>query len=69
MEFKMSVKTNWYDVDYPCPMEGCNGTFKAKLPDFDAGKTVRCSQGHTVTLRDANGNIGSVLKSVKKLGH
>lgn len=68
MKISMSLRTEWYDVDYPCPIEECGGTFKATLPDFHEEKTVRCTQGHQITLRDKNGGVGSILKSIDSFG-
>lgn len=61
------------DLTIDCP--DCGGTIKTSLNAVAQEKTVRCSRGHSVRLRDegrgARGTVralNDLEKSLKKLG-
>lgn len=42
-------------VTSTCPQ--CGSTFRAKLGDFSARRTVRCSRGHSIQLQEQGDGI------------
>jgi ssDNA-binding Zn-finger/Zn-ribbon topoisomerase 1 len=59
-------------IDVPCPQ--CGRTLHVKLGDIQRGRTVRCSGGHSVTLKQegqgiqkANKALSDLEKSIKQL--
>lgn len=53
------------DLDIDCPE--CGGKVRFSLQDVARGRTVRCSRGHSVTLKDEGGGAAKADKSLKDL--
>lgn len=60
-------------LDTECP--DCGGTVRFTLEDVAKERTVRCSRGHSVQLRDEGGGarkvtkaLGDLDKAIKKFG-
>lgn len=51
MKIKVTTKTKWNVVTWPCPHPNCNGTYRATLPQLQRMNTVRCSRGHLIRVR------------------
>ena len=45
------------DIDLGLNCPECGGKLPAKLADVAAGRTVRCSHGHAVKLKDDSGGV------------
>jgi hypothetical protein len=43
----------------------CGGSFTFSLSDVANGRTVRCTNGCSIELRDANGSAAEVDRSVR----
>lgn len=53
------------DLDTDCP--DCGGRVRFSLEDVAHERTVRCSRGHAVQLRDDGGGARKADKSLKDL--
>lgn len=53
------------DLDTDCP--DCGGQVRFSLDDLAKGRTVRCSRGHSVTLKDEGGGAAKASKALKDL--
>lgn len=53
------------DMDTDCP--ACGGKVRFSLQDVAKGRTVRCSRGHSVTLKDEGGGAAQVDRSLRDL--
>lgn len=53
------------DLDTDCP--DCGGTVRFSLDDLARERTVRCSRGHAVTLKDEGGGAAKANKSLRDL--
>ena len=53
------------DLDADCPE--CGGVVRFSLDDLARQRTVRCSRGHAVTLKDERGGAAQASKSLRDL--
>lgn len=53
------------DFDIKCPE--CGSPVRATLDDVARERTVRCSRGHGIKLRDEGGGARSATKSLDEL--
>jgi hypothetical protein len=53
------------DLDTTCP--NCGGTVRFSLDDLAQERTVRCTNGHSVTLKDEGGGAAATAKSLRAL--
>ena len=53
------------DLDADCPE--CGGKVRFSLDDLARERTVRCSRGHAVTLKDEGGGAAKANKSLRDL--
>lgn len=58
-------KDNIMDLDLGLKCPECGGKLTAKLADVANGRTVRCSRGHAVKLKDEGGGARKADRSTR----